>query len=91
MFGPDEALRLGLLTSIIPQDRLMIEARRIAKSLSSKPITSIRKAKSALNMSAESDLYTGTHLESQLFGLSFAGNEVHQLLKGWKDRKKQDR
>ncbi|MHA1860690.1 MAG: enoyl-CoA hydratase/isomerase family protein, partial [Candidatus Ranarchaeia archaeon] len=36
-FGPDEALQLGLINSIVPKARLMIEAKRIGSALARNP------------------------------------------------------
>ena len=86
IIGPDEALQLGLINTIVPSPRLMIEAERIAEDLSRNPVTSMQKAKAALNLSAECELYSGMKHESQLFGLSFAGKTVHKLLSAWRTR-----
>jgi enoyl-CoA hydratase/carnithine racemase len=52
----EEAQRIGLYNRIVPRDRLMDEARALAKALSERPVTGLAVTKDTLNRQAAMDI-----------------------------------
>ena len=72
MISADEAMRIGLVNHVYPQDQLMDEAKKLAKHFMLSSPYSIALAKQAINVGLDTDLDSGLKLEANLFGLSFA-------------------
>lgn len=68
--GPEEALRLGLVSKVVPHDRLMDEALAVAEKLARGPSVAIALAKRAVyradSGSLELDLEFGTFSQERL-------------------------
>lgn len=64
-----EALRVGLVTQVVPQAELMTTALRLAQLIATKGQVAIRMALKAVNMTQETLLSDGQILEASLFGL----------------------
>jgi len=56
MIDAQEALRIGMVSKVVPQDQLMAEALSLAEKLSAQPPLAIRFAKKAVNTGMELDL-----------------------------------
>jgi enoyl-CoA hydratase len=63
-----EALRLGLVSKVVPQTELLPAAEAIAKTILGKGQLAIRMALKALNANLEVPLSEGLHVEAGLFG-----------------------
>ena len=72
MMGAEEAERAGLVTRVVPVDKLMEEALKTAKSIADKslPITMI--CKESVNRAFETTLAEGVRFERRLFHSTFA-------------------
>lgn len=64
-----EALRVGLVNKVVPQSVLLATAREVALLIASKGQIAIRMALKAVNMTEETTLSDGQHLEASLFGV----------------------
>jgi len=63
-----EAHRIGLVNSVVPQSRLLAEAESIARAILAKGQLAVRMALKAINLSMELPLSEGLTLEASLFG-----------------------
>ncbi len=63
-----EALRIGLVTVVVPQADLLVTAESIAKTILSKGQLAIRMSLKAINISMEMPLSEGLKVEAALFG-----------------------
>lgn len=64
-----EALRIGLVTKVVPQAELMPSALRLAELIAGKGQVAIRMALKAVNITQEATLSDGQMLEASLFGV----------------------
>jgi len=92
MISADEAMRIGLVNHVYPQDQLMDEAKKLAKHFMLSSPYSIALAKQAINVGLDVDLDAGLKLEANMFGLSFATHDKKEgmtcfLEKRMKERK----
>lgn len=63
----DTALKIGLVTRVVPVDKLMDEAKKLAKKLTTKAPITARVTKQCLNVSISTDLSTGMEYEKKAF------------------------
>jgi len=61
-----EALRIGLVSRIVPVDRLLPEALEVARELAAKPSATARAIKTASRRIATLELLAGMDLEAEL-------------------------
>jgi enoyl-CoA hydratase/carnithine racemase len=60
------AQRIGLYNLVVPQDRVVAEARAFAEKLASGPSFALGVTKQALNLEAHMDLITALESEAQI-------------------------
>ena len=75
MITADEALRLGLVSEVVPAADLMTRARALAAAIASKSPVALRYIKEAVRASVRAPLDEGLRLERTLFGLVFASED----------------
>ena len=67
----EEALRVGLVDEVVPDDTVYDAALQLAKQFSPGPAQALRAAKQAIDGGADLDLGSGLRLEGQLFAALF--------------------
>jgi enoyl-CoA hydratase/carnithine racemase len=67
----DEALRIGLVDDVVPDDAVYDVAVKLATRFSRGPAQALRAAKQAIDGGADLDLSSGLRLEGQLFAALF--------------------
>ena len=67
----DEALRVGLVNQIFPQEQLMEEAMKIANKIAKNAPFAVRASKKAINEGLELDIDRAIIVEEKLFGDCF--------------------
>ena len=77
-FDAHEALEIGALNQVFPHNRLMPEARKIAKQIASMPPTAVQKSKEILRHGMQSTLDQVIQHEAMVF-LDSMKTEEHQL------------
>ncbi|MFQ5896378.1 MAG: enoyl-CoA hydratase-related protein [Nitrospinota bacterium] len=78
MVGAEEALRMGLVNRVVPAERLMEEAKALARKLAGKSPATLHLALEAVHRGMESSLEEGLALESSLFGLACATEDMKE-------------
>ena len=84
----DEACRIGLVNSVVEEDRLMEACRETAGRIIVQAPVALRYAKEAVTRGMETDLATGIALENDLFGLCFATSDQKAGMKGFLGKNK---
>ncbi len=72
MMDAVEAERAGLVSRIVPNDKLMEEALTAAKAIAAKSLPAAIMAKESINAAFDGSLTQGIHLERRLFHACFA-------------------
>jgi enoyl-CoA hydratase/carnithine racemase len=70
--GAEEALRIGLVTEVVPREEVHARATEIARAYASGPTVALAAAKFAVQNGLEADLTSGLHIERQAFAALFA-------------------
>ncbi len=71
VISPEEALRIGLVNQVVPHDRLMEEAKKLAEKIASRPPLAVRMMKRAVYQAQSSTLRSHLdYISSQLALLS---------------------
>lgn len=66
LFGAQEALRLGLVSKVVPNDQLVAEAMAFAEKLAKNAPLSVRATKEALMRGREVNLQEGLHIAKMI-------------------------
>jgi enoyl-CoA hydratase len=69
MIPAEEALRIGLVEKVVPQENLEEEARALAEKLVAKAPTALRLAKKAVNEGIMVSLREALNIEAEYFGV----------------------
>ena len=67
----EEALRIGLVNAIYPQNELLNEAKKLAKEISKNSVYAIKNSKKAVNEGLQVDIDEGIKIEEKYFGDCF--------------------
>ncbi len=87
-YSAKEALEMGLVMKVVPHDKVMEEAKALAKELMSKPRTALRLAKHMLNTGINLDLMSARRMEIELFNLAYMTKDAKEGLKAMIDKRK---
>jgi enoyl-CoA hydratase len=89
MISADEAMRIGLVNHVYPQDQLMAEAKKLAGHFMKSSPYSIAIAKQAINVGLDVDLDAGLKLEANMFGLTFATHDKKEGMTAFLEKRKE--
>ena len=73
-----EAERLGLVNRVVPVERYLDEAIRLAAEIAGRAPVAVRLAKESINQVFETSLSQGLHLERRLFNMLFATEDQQE-------------
>ena len=68
----EEALRIGLVNQVVPNESLMDTAMEMADDIAQNAQIAVRQSKLAINKGMQCDVQTGMALEAQAFALCFS-------------------
>ncbi|EJO5348392.1 enoyl-CoA hydratase/isomerase family protein [Clostridium botulinum] len=83
-----EALEIGLVNKIVPEESLLEESLMLAEKIASKPQSAVRYAKTAINRGYETDIETGMVIEKDAFGLCFATEDQKEGMGAFLEKRK---
>lgn len=72
IIGAEEALRVGLVNKIVEPEKLMDEAKEMAKKIAGNAPIAVRLCKAAINRGIQCDIDTGIAYEAEVFGECFS-------------------
>ena len=90
----EEALRIGLVNAVYPQNELLNEARKLALSITNNGQNAVRNSKKAINDGLQLDIEKAIKIEEKLFGDCFQSDEQVDRMKKFLEKgknKKQDK
>ena len=71
----NEALRIGLVNKIFPQNELMKEDKKIAQNIGKKILIEVKNSKRAINDGLQANIDNAIQIEEKLFGDCFENTE----------------
>lgn len=84
----ETALKIGLVTQVVPKADLMDEAKKLAYSLAGKSPLALKAAKSCLNYGQNVDLPSGLAHEIKSWALLFSSEDQKEGMKAFLERRK---
>jgi enoyl-CoA hydratase len=88
MMDATEAERSGLVARVVPADKLMEEAMKVAETISGMSLPSVLAAKEAVNAAFETTLAQGVAFERRLFHSLFATEDQKEGMKAFVEKRK---
>lgn len=75
MISAEEALRIGLVQKVVPQNELLAQAKKTAETIMSKSQSAVRFAKDAINRGPEMSMSNAMQYEALYFGTCFGSED----------------
>lgn len=72
IIGAEEALRIGLVNKVVEPEKLMEEAKEMAKKIASNAPIAVKLCKAAINRGIQCDIDTAIAYEAEVFGECFS-------------------
>lgn len=86
-FGPEVAVQVGLVTRIVPDDKLLATAMDTAEKLAAKPIGALRASKRLLRGSARAQLEQAIKAETEEFSSRVRSDEVKEVFTAFLEKR----
>jgi enoyl-CoA hydratase len=87
MMDAQEAERAGLVSRVVPAERLMDEAMGAAKTIAEMSLPIVMMVKESINASYESSLSEGIRFERRLFHAAFATEDQKEGMKAFLEKR----
>jgi enoyl-CoA hydratase/3-hydroxyacyl-CoA dehydrogenase len=84
----NRALEIGLVSKVVPKEKLGEEATALAKSLADGPPVALKLAKYALNFGTQAPLDVGLKLEAEGFGIVLSSKDVFEGISAFMEKRK---
>lgn len=88
MFTADDALKIGLVNKVLPNEFLLEEARTLAKKIASKPLAAVIATKELVNKSDDLSLEEGLVHERRVFADLFDTEDQKEGMKAFTEKRK---
>ncbi len=83
-----EALRIGLINQVVPDDQLMDEALKMAQSIAKHSPVALGLAKYGIQNTANMDIYSAETMENACFSLAFASEDQKEGMRAFLEKRK---
>ncbi|MDD4776120.1 MAG: enoyl-CoA hydratase-related protein [Syntrophomonas sp.] len=83
----DMALKIGLVTAVVPKDQLLDEARKMAAALAAKSTLAMKAAKSCINYGEDVDLNSGLLYEMKTWAGLFSTEDQKEGMKAFLEKR----
>lgn len=84
----EEALRIGLVSKVVPDEELMNTALEMAGKIAKNAQIAVRQSKDAINKGMQSDIATGLSYEAQAFAVCFATEDQNDAMTAFVNKTK---
>ena len=88
MMDAAEAERAGLVSRVVPNDKLMEEAMAVAEKIANYSLPAVMMVKEAVNRAYETTLSEGVHFERRLFHAAFALEDQKEGMAAFVEKRK---
>ena len=86
--GAEEALKIGLVSQVVPGEELMNTALELAGAIAKQAQIAVRQSKAAINRGMQCDIGTGLAFEAQAFGLCFSTEDQKDAMTAFVNKEK---
>jgi len=86
--GAEEALRIGLVNDIVPDEELMDKALEMAAQIAKNAQIAVRQSKIAINKGMQCEISTGLAIETQAFALCFSTDDQKDAMSAFVNKSK---
>ena len=86
--GAEEALRIGLVNQVVPEEELMEVTMELAVKIAQNAQIAVRQSKLAINKGMQCDIQTGTAIEAQAFALCFSTEDQKEAMTAFVNKSK---
>jgi enoyl-CoA hydratase len=83
-----EAYRIGLVNKVVPKDKLMEEAKAMAKKLASKPKAAFALIKRCIDTGLNMNLASGLTMEMDAFSIAFTSEDGREGINAFVEKRK---
>ncbi|WP_296225504.1 enoyl-CoA hydratase [Ralstonia sp. UBA689] len=87
MMGAEEAERAGLVSRVVPADKLLDEAIAAAETIAGFSLPTVMMIKESINAAYETSLTEGVHLERRLFHATFSTEDQKEGMRAFLDKR----
>ena len=84
----DEALKIGLVDEVYPQNELLNEAKKLALAIAKNGANAVKNSKKAINDGLNVDIDRGIVIEQEAFGQCFENSEQIDRMKSFLEKGK---
>jgi enoyl-CoA hydratase len=88
MFDAQKALQLGLVSTVVPPDKLMEEAATLATIIAAMPAVALKMIKHAVDHGLNMDLNSALIYEGECFMLSYTSEDGREGLRAFAEKRK---
>ena len=88
VINAEEALRIGLVSSIVSSEDLMSSVLALAAKIAANAQIAVRQSKTAINKGMQADIDTGLAFEAQAFGLCFSTEDQKDAMTAFVNKEK---
>ena len=88
VIGAEEALQIGLVNQVVPNDELMGVALEMAAAIAKNAQIAVRQSKVAINAGMQCDIKTGLEIEGQSFPLCFSTEDQKDAMAAFVNKTK---
>ena len=88
IYDAKEAERLGLISRVVPQEKLMETAKELARKILSRAPLAVRLAKLALNASSRTPLESGLTIEMLAQSILFESKDKYEGMTAYLEKRK---
>lgn len=85
----DEALRIGLVNAVYPQEELMAAAAKMAAGIAKNAPIAVRNCKKAINEGLQTDMDQAIVIEEKLFGDCFESHDQKEGMSAFLEKRKE--
>lgn len=88
LFTGKKAFEMGMVNHLVPAGEVLDTAKKVARTLASKPPLALKLAKSAMNSSMNSDIKTGCQIEQDGWAMLFASEDQKEGMQAFLNNRK---
>jgi enoyl-CoA hydratase len=86
--GAEEALRIGLVSKVVPDEELLNTALEMANKIAGNAQIAVRQSKDAINKGMQCDIHTGLSYEAQAFSVCFSTEDQKDAMTAFMNKSK---